>query len=326
MKPFEHFGLSLPPFETAPDPRLYVPTTTHEEALATLRYAVVARKSCCVLLGESGTGKTLLARIVADGLTNRGAVLWADDLALTGGAAFVWRSCGADAPRGSVGAGPDRTALDAWLGSAGRGGGPALLIVDQADRLAPDAWARLERLLARDGLRDAPLTTFLIGLPALRGLLDGPALVRLARRVFRICHLAPLDRAQTAEYVVRRLSTAGAGTRRLITPDAVRLVADLSGGIPALINQLCENALLSACAAGRSLITSDDVRASQAVTVCGAAAPDLPAARGPDDPLAPGAALKALRDRVDRAVRAVRQVRAVAAGEPCVPTATPVEP
>ncbi|MEW6249693.1 MAG: AAA family ATPase [Planctomycetota bacterium] len=233
------------------------------EVLATLAYAVHAGKSCTLVLGDSGSGKTLLGRLVAQRCADRIATVWVCGIGQP--------SHGVEAtlfPPGalqSAHAVPERElqdiSLSRWVRAGLPSGQPVLVVVDDADALRPRSWEDLLALVTREVRAIRPVSLVLLGLPELADTLAQRALVRLQRRVFRACRLAPLARRELGAYVQHRLVVAGGDGSEIFTSAALDLIQQLSGGNPALINQLCDNALVEAFGAERRTVDATDVRA-----------------------------------------------------------------
>lgn len=284
-KACQHFGLRLPPFEGKPDPRFYVPNPTHGEALATLQYAVHAAKACTVVLGESGSGKTLLGRLLAQGVAERSGVLWVHGIGQPPDQTEVTvcppGALAGDEPR--RGAHLEESSLARWIRGHMSRSAPVLLIVDNADGLRDHNWEDILAVVTREIRAPRPLSVVLLGLPGLAHRLAGAQLVRLRRRIFRTCQLARLTRDELGQYVRQRLVTAGAADgAALFTPAALDLIHRLSGGNPALINQICDNAMVDAFGDDRTQIDGPHILATiQAITGGLARTPVLPAATPP---------------------------------------------
>ncbi|MBK9119089.1 MAG: AAA family ATPase [Phycisphaerales bacterium] len=255
---WQQFGLQRAPFEGSPDPAFFYPSTGHNEALATLQYAVRNRKTCTLILGDSGTGKTLLARIAMRGTRGRD-VLWIHGLGQPADAtrAVYWpaRTSSATPPE------PHDCLLAEWARTAGARLPHALIICDNADGLQAHNWRDLLALATIDLTTSAP-TFVLLGVPDLLKVLAAPAFIRLQRRMFRTCRLARLLPIEVGHYITHRLSAAGGDGRELFTATAVDLIHRFTGGNPALINQLCDNALVDAFGEDRVVIEAPHIVAT----------------------------------------------------------------
>jgi general secretion pathway protein A len=245
METYRHFGLSAPPFDGQPDPRFFYGTPNHAETLATLQYAAHSGKSCLLVLGESGSGKTLLARLLVQSVGRRCDVLWVHGLGQRPGETVASVSTGGGP--GPLGVPGGKNVADVhlaeWLRTPRPVRRPTLVVVDDADGLRPGAWKDVLSVITREVHPPTPVTAVLLALPAFAETLATPPMVRLQRRLFRVCHLASFTRAEVAAYVRHRVSVAG-GNPDIFTPSALALLHRFSEGNPALINQLGDNALV----------------------------------------------------------------------------------
>ena len=321
MDAYRHFGLTRPPFDLLPDADFFHDAPTHAEALATLQYAVFARKGCCVVVGAPGYGKTLLARIAATAAATTGPVLWADGPGQSDNVTNVRvYSAGAFA-RAGADAAAEKSTLGAQMDGAQSLREPPVLIVDAADELPAGAWRDVLAWVSNEMVHSVPLTVLLFGLPRLLDVLATPDLARLQRRVFRTCRLEPLSSKLTRQYICTRVRIAGGEADRIFSETVMAQIWRLAQGNPALINQLADNALLEAFGEGREQVTVADVgHALQAISgerpLSGATAavPPGPAAPAPGPPAAGAdtateAQLRDLEVRLARALRAVRDAR-----------------
>ncbi len=271
MTAYAHFGLKLAPFEGKPDPRFFCALPAHAEVLATLQFAVHAGKACTLVLGDSGSGKTLLGCMLAKSLGPHVGLLWVHGIGQAGGDTDV-TIC----PAGTLSR-PEtfghraisESTLNAWIRAQLPTPRPTVVVVDNADGLAAPSWESILTLVTREMRFHKPLSVVLFGLPRLIESLADPRLVRLRRRLFRTCHLPRLSRANTEEYVRERLTVAGAPNPDVFLPPAVDLIHRFSGGNPALVNQLCDNAMVEAYAGDRTRIDAADIRATVQVITGG---------------------------------------------------------
>jgi type II secretory pathway predicted ATPase ExeA len=131
-----------------------------------------------------------------------------------------------------------------------------LLILDEAQNLSVEVLEELRLLSNVNSEKDLVLQILLVGQPELRVKLARPELRQFAQRVSVDFHLRPLDRGETYGYIRHRLTVAG-GNDALFRPEAIEFVYARTGGIPRLVNQLCDFALVYAFAEGRTSIDVD---------------------------------------------------------------------
>lgn len=259
MDAFEHFGFNKPPFDPMPDAEFLYEAPAHAEALATLQYAVFAGKGCCVVLGESGYGKTLLARIVAASAGAANSVYWVHGCGQPDNATRVSVYPPGRFDRKGGGPAVGETTLGAETHVARFLPDPPVLVVDCADELPLQGWRDVTAWLSTEIRFGRPASVLLFGLPRLLEALAAPELVRLQRRIFRVCRLEPLSPELTREYIRARSEAAGGEWRYVFSDATIAQIARLGQGNPALINQLCDNALLEAYGEGRDYVALADV-------------------------------------------------------------------
>jgi general secretion pathway protein A len=269
MEPYQYFGLAASPFDGRPDPRFFYESPSHTETLATLRYAAHTGKTCSLVLGDSGSGKTLIGRLLAQRVARRMGVLWVYGIGQPGGQTEVtiYPPGSLETPDAMCRQSVEESSLANWIRS-GLPLAPATLVVfDNADGLPTHSWEDILSLVTREVRTPRPVSIVLLGLPGLADRLAAPELVRLRRRVFRTCQLQRLTRDTVEHYVRHRLKVAGGNGHEIFTAPALDLIHRFSGGNPALINQICDNALVDAFADERKQIDAPHVMVSvQAIT------------------------------------------------------------
>ena len=251
------FGLNEKPFSITPDPRYLFMSERHGEALAHLVYGVTESGGFVQLTGEVGTGKTTLVRTLllnqmpdnADVAVVLNPQITVHEFLLT-----ICEELGIAVPeqRESVKALTD--ALNHHLLSAHAAGRRTILIVDEAQNLAPAVLEQVRMLTNLETSKQKLLQIILIGQPELRELLGRNDLRQLAQRITGRYHLEPLTREESAQYVEHRLRVAGA-LGEVIDKGAKNEVFRLSQGVPRLINVICDRALLGAYSQESRIIT-----------------------------------------------------------------------
>lgn len=246
----DFYGLSASPFEITPDPRYLFYSRRHREALEHVLFGLEQRKGFVQLTGEVGAGKTTLCRAILAELNDG----WATALILNPVKSSTQLLRSILQELGLEARGNDRVRLlgrlDEFLLGRAAAGDNVALFVDEAQNL-PDSLLEELRLLSNLETDDRKLLQIvLIGQPELRARLSRPHLRQLRQRILVRYHLEPLDRAETRSYISHRLSVAGANGRPTFTPPALWLVHHHSGGVPRLINALCDTTLLAGYAEG----------------------------------------------------------------------------
>jgi general secretion pathway protein A len=242
------FGLNEKPFSITPDPRYLFMSARHGEALAHLIYGVTESGGFMQLTGEVGTGKTtlvrtlLLSRMPANADV---AVVLNPQISAREFLISICEELGVTLPqdRDSMKALID--ALNHYLLNAHSEGRRTILVVDEAQNLAPDVLEEVRLLTNLETAKQKLLQIILIGQPELRDLLARNDLRQLAQRITGRYHLEPLSRDETAQYIEHRLKVAGA-LGEVFDAGAKREVFRISQGVPRLVNVICDRALLGA--------------------------------------------------------------------------------
>ena len=243
---YEHyFGLAEAPFSIAPDPRYLYLSQRHQEALAHLLYGVNGGGGFVLLTGEVGAGKTTVCRCLLEQIPASCDVAYVFNPKLTVGELLstICIEFGIAVP-------PDNTSvkvfvdcINAYLLDAHARDRHTVLIIDEAQNLSPVVLEQLRLLTNLETNQRKLLQIILIGQPELAVMLEQPELRQLSQRIIARYHLGPLTRPEVAAYVRHRLEIAGA-QRQLFPASLMGRLYRLSGGVPRVINVLCDRALL----------------------------------------------------------------------------------
>jgi general secretion pathway protein A len=258
-----HFGLRERPFSNTPDSRFVYLGARHEEALAHLLSGVQEHGGIVQLTGEIGTGKTTMCRLLLSRLPDGVdvALILNPLLTLKALLASISDELGVKYETHPPSQRALVDALYRHLLAANAAGRRTVLIVDEAQSLGVAALERLRLLTNLETERDKLLQVILIGQPDLIELLGRKELLQLSQRITARYHLRPLDEGETHAYVRHRLELAG-GSPDVFQAGALRAVHRLSGGVPRLINTICDRALLGAYAQRRDVVDRTTVRAA----------------------------------------------------------------
>lgn len=241
------FGLNEKPFTITPDPRYLFMSERHGEGLAHLVYGVTESGGFIQLTGEVGTGKTTLVRTLLGQIPSEVDIALILNPQLTA-IEFLTTICeelGIPLPEDKTSAKALVDSLNRYLLEAHSRGRRIILLVDEAQNLSEGVLEQLRLLTNLETARQKLLQIILIAQPELREKLAQDNLRQLAQRVTGRYHLEPLSREETFQYIDHRLKVAGALTE-IFEPAAKREVYRLSGGVPRVINVICDRALLGA--------------------------------------------------------------------------------
>lgn len=250
-----YFGLTEAPFSIAPAPHFLYMSQRHQEALAHLLYGLGGDGGFVLLTGEVGAGKTTVCRCLLEQIPESCDLAYIFNPKLTVAellstiCAEFGIACPAD--NTSVKVFVDR--INAHLLDAHARGRHAVLIIDEAQNLSADVLEQMRLLTNLETNERKLLQIILLGQPELATLLARPELRQLAQRIVARYHLGPLGKAEVAAYVRHRLAVAGS-QRPLFPPSLMGRIYRLSGGVPRIINVLCDRALLGAYAQGEERV------------------------------------------------------------------------
>src|SRR6266851_3018270 len=323
------FGLHETAFSLAPNPRFLFESASHAAALAQVAYALDRREPLVVITGEIGTGKTLLCRTVPQRLERKTFVSLIDDPLLERddllkqllqdfGIISKDRTRLTKASRHEL-----IQTLQAFLTSLVPIQAHAVVIIDQVQHLQPDVLEQIRLLSNIDDERGTMLQIILVGQTDLERLLSRPGLRQLQQRVWRRFQLKPLNADEVQQYIEHRLALARGGRAPVqapaamelepataqreeakagveFTPDAIQAVSKLSGGLPRVINLVCDRSLETAYSF--RLHTIDRPLINTAARALGIVqdsvptdAPEKAFASGPDKQTEPDTALGTVR-------------------------------
>ncbi|TXI83217.1 MAG: AAA family ATPase [Cupriavidus sp.] len=254
----QYFQLREMPFTISPDPAYLYMSQRHQEALGHLLYGTGQYGGFVQLTGEVGTGKTTMIRTL---LEQR---LPDVDVAMIhnprqGEQEFVQTVCDeldVKYPKRGLTMKTLVDALNEHLLSAHAAGRRTVLIIDEAQNLQPEVLEQVRLLTNLETNKEKLLRIMLVGQPELSDLLARPDLRQLAQRITARYHLMPLAESETGEYIRHRLRVAG-NDQEIFLPAAIREVHRHSGGVPRLINIICDRALLGAYGSNSRVITGE---------------------------------------------------------------------
>jgi len=261
LKMYEQFyGLKENPFNVTPNPEYIYLGENHREALAQLFYGVRERKGFIVITGEVGTGKTTLIHYLLhkmNGNHTKTALLFNPKLTVDDFIQYILKDLGVRVQGKTKGEYLHN--LHRYLLHAYQRDERVILIVDEAQGLKPELLEEIRLLSNLETSRSKLLQIVLLGQPELDKTLAQPGFRQLRQRINLRYHLSPLSEKETKEYIGKRLRIAGA-KKPIFTEKAIKEIRLKSGGIPRLINILCDNALINGYALDQKMVDERSVK------------------------------------------------------------------
>jgi type II secretory pathway predicted ATPase ExeA len=260
----EYFGLTERPFTLLPDPDFLYWSEAHSRAYSMLEYGMLTFAPITVITGEIGAGKTTLIRYLLRSLPEEFTVGLISNAQGNRGELLHWVLMALGVPTDT-----DATYVQLFaqfqefLIEEYASGRRTMLIFDEAQNLSVETLEELRMFSNINADKDELIQLVLIGQPELRATISQPGLVQFAQRVSAEDHIPGMSAGTVAGYVAHRLQVAGA-TREIFTPAACESVHLASRGVPRLVNQICDYALVYAFTDG--LDTVDASVIEQVVT------------------------------------------------------------
>ncbi len=247
------YGLTKKPFSLIPDPSFLYLSAKHKKALTTLQYGLVSQAGFTVITGEIGSGKTTLVRSLLEeikaqcevGLITNTHSAFGDLLTWVLAAFNIESTAGNKAER-------YRAFVD-FITDKSDAGTRVVLIVDEAQNMDIQTLEELRLLSNINTHQEIMLQLVLVGQPELVDKLNQPELIQFSQRISIEYHLTPLSYEETVQYIDFRLKVAGS-TEKIFQPSACAAIFYYSGGVPRLINNLGDLALVFAFAADKKKI------------------------------------------------------------------------
>src|SRR5574337_475578 len=269
----DYFHLAELPFSIAPDPRFLFMSARHREALAHLMYGLAREGGFVLLTGEVGTGKTTVCRCLLEQIPDNCDVAFIMNPRVSAAEmlATVCDEFHLAYPEGTTRIKVFTDLLYGFLLRANAAGRRAVLIVDEAQNLDSEVLEQLRLLTNLETNTRKLLQIILLGQPELLAQLQRSELRQVAQRVVARYHLTHLSKAETAAYVGHRLQVAGAQPG-LIPESLSGQIHRITGGIPRLINVVCDRALLGAYVESRRQVTAGILKKAAAEVLGGSRA------------------------------------------------------
>lgn len=262
MSYLKHFNLERTPFGLTPDPEFVFWSKQHARAKAYMESTIWLSDGFVVITGEIGAGKTTLLQSFLAELEEDVVVAVVSQTQLTP-TQFL------QAVLTEFGFKPfDKKKvelldmLNMYLIEQYGAGKKIILIVDEAQNLSAKVLEEIRMLSGIETSKEKVLRIIFAGQPELKETLDSPQLKQLVQRVRLRFHLGALDPRDMRKYIEHRLQVAGGADRTIFTEDAFPIIYRYSGGIPRLVNTICDSALLVGFADDKTQITGEDIEAT----------------------------------------------------------------
>ena len=258
----ENFKLRELPFRLSPDPQFLYLSRAHARAKAYMESTIWFTDGFVVVTGEIGSGKTTLIEsflrqldsdvvIAQINQTQVNAVEFLQSVLVQFGfSPFKMKKAELIAT------------LNSFLIEQYAAGRKVLLIIDEAQNLSLKVLEEIRMLSGIESTKEKVLRIILAGQPELNEKLDSPELVQLTQRIRLRFHLGTLSREDLRAYVRHRLDVAGADGREIFAEETFPEIYRYSGGVPRLVNTLCDTAMMAAFNEDRDFVTPQDVAAA----------------------------------------------------------------
>ena len=251
-----YFGLKENPFSIVPDPHYFFMSEGHREALAHFVYGIKSDGGFVLLTGEVGTGKTTVCRCLIEQMRENVeiAIILNPRLTVEDLLATICDEFGINYAEGAGSIKRFVSRINDYLLDLHSKGKRAILILEEAQNLSLEVLEQIRLLTNLETNQRKLLQIIMIGQPELKEMLLRPELRQLSQRITARFHLGPLSKEELRPYIEHRLSVAGLTRGRLFPDATLRRLFLLTGGVPRLINVICDRALTGAFAQGKELV------------------------------------------------------------------------
>lgn len=265
----EYFGLKETPFSISPDPHYFYISEGHREALAHLMYGIRIDGGFVLLTGEVGTGKTMICRCLLEQVPENCEIAFILNPKVSS-LEFLAAICdefGVPYPEGTGSIKELVDRLSDFLLGVHEKRRRAILIIEEAQNLTVEVLEQVRLLTNLETSKRKLLQIIMLGQPELREMLAKPELRQLSQRITARYHLGPLSKKEIPSYVGHRLSVAGWARGELFPRPVTKTLCRLTGGVPRLLNIVCDRALLGTYIEGKDRIDKQTlVRAAREVS------------------------------------------------------------
>ena len=253
------FGMHERPFTLLPDPDFLFWTPEHRAAFTILEYGIVMRAPITVLTGEVGAGKTTLLQHLLQSIEDDTTIGLISNAQGGRGDLLRWvlNAFSVETAPGIDYVGMFQALQDFLLHEYAEGR-RVIIVIDEAQNLSVEALEELRMLTNINSNKDDLLQLVLVGQPELRELIMRPELRQFAQRVVASYHLRPMSPETVDKYIRHRLTHAG-GTGEEFAEGAAAEVHRLTGGVPRLVNKLCDFAMVYCALGEERVVTAETV-------------------------------------------------------------------
>jgi type II secretory pathway predicted ATPase ExeA len=255
----ELFKLHELPFRLSPDPQFLYLSKQHARAKAYMESTIWFTDGFVVITGEIGAGKTTLIETFLQEMQTDAVVAQINQTQLSPTAflqtvlvQFGFSPFNMKKPE-------ILATLNQFLTEQHAGGRKVILIIDEAQNLSLRVLEEVRMLSGVETTKEKVLRIILAGQPELNDKLNSPELIQLTQRVRLRFHLSALTHAESAAYIDHRLEVAGSRGRRIFAEDTYPTIYKFTGGVPRLINTLCDTCMMAAFARDQDVVTAEDL-------------------------------------------------------------------
>jgi len=256
----QYYGFSVNPFGISPDPKFFFPSASHNEALASLLYVVKERKGFMLVVGEDGTGKTILINHLIRSLDDNVNVVCFPQGNLSFEQILKAILIKLELPIGRANKGTMLHQLNEYLVQNLARGKNLVLIIDEAQDISNDVMEELRLISNLETSTSKLLQIIFVGQPKTETKLNTRGLRQLKQRIGTISRITRLSPAESMKYIGHRLLHAGCNSDAVFSPEALALICECADGVPRKINLLCHNALFKGSMRSEKPISAATVR------------------------------------------------------------------
>lgn len=256
----DHFGLKKRPFSIVPDPEFLFWSDAHLWAYSMLEYGMMTRAPITLITGEIGSGKTTLVNHLIKSQDDDVTIGLISNAHGDRGELLRWVLMSLNLPAPAQETYVDLFArFQQYMIAEYAAGRRVVLIFDEAQNLTRESLEELRMFTNINSNSDELLQIILVGQPELRATVRRPDMVQFAQRISSNFHLNPMNEATVRAYIQHRMRVAGAG-KEIFTRSAMKLIASATSGVPRLVNQICDLALVYAYSEGKKQVTTMTIR------------------------------------------------------------------